>query len=212
MSAEDVEVGRRSSSPPGRESREDWKGGQRNNTDEASLASSSKADKERSRSRSPRDNSSAFKGKRETREQRFIREGTNTNSREPHLQRARLFVGNIEPDKTHRKDLIELFSRYGEVLGVSVHKGYAFVQMDRERNANRAVNGEDNRNFMGSRIRKLSNPLSCSYTPKNKATSFVNALILFSITETIFFCHNPLIIIYHFVTSFDRCGVLPGST
>lgn len=173
MSAEEAEVGRRSSSPPGRESREDWKGGQRNDTEEASYSSTSKANKERSRSRSPHDDSSAFKGKRETREQRFIREGTNTNSREPHLQRARLFVGNIEPDKTHRKDLIDLFSRYGDVLGVSVHKGYAFVQMDRERNANRAVNGEDDRNFMGSRIRKLSFPLSYSYTPKNKTTSLL---------------------------------------
>lgn len=171
MSAEDTEVGRRSSSPPGRESREDWKGGQRNNAEET-LSSSSKGDKERSRSRSPRGNSPAFKGKRENREQRFIREGTNTNSREPHLQRARLFVGNIEPDKTHRRDLIKLFSRYGEVLGVSVHKGYAFVQMDRERNANRAVNGEDNHDFMGSRIRKSSFPLSYSYTPEKKAASF----------------------------------------
>lgn len=150
MSAEDTEVGRRSSSPPGRESREDWKGGERNSEETAN----SKQTAERSRSRSPRSNSPAYKGRRESREQRFLREGTNTNSREPHLMRARLFVGNIEPDNTHRRDLIELFSRHGGVLGVSVHKGYAFVQMDRERSANRAVNAEDNRMFMGSRIRK----------------------------------------------------------
>ena len=157
MSAEDVDiVGRRSSSPPGRETREDWKGGERNNSggDTSSDFKQATGTTKRSRSRSPRSKSPPFKGKRENREQRHLREGTNTNSREPHLQRARLFVGNIEPDNTHRRDIIDLFSRHGEVLGVSVHKGYAFVQMDRERNANRAVNGEDNSMFKGSRIRK----------------------------------------------------------
>lgn len=154
MSSEEVDVGRRSASPPGRESREDWKGGERNTT--ANVSSDTKqTTTTRSRSRSPRSKSPVHQGKwRESREQRYTREGTNTNSREPHLQRARLFVGNIEPNTTHRRDIIELFSRYGDVLGVSVHKGYAFVQMDRERSANRAVNGEDNRMFKGSRIRK----------------------------------------------------------
>ena len=154
----DTEVGRRSASPPGKESREDWKGGERNITEKppVSSLSTSKPDKKRSRSRSPRSNSPVYRRKPEDRENRYQREGTNTNSREPHLQRARLFVGNIEPDNTHRRDIIELFSRHGDVLGVSVHKGYAFVQMDRERNANKAVNYEDNRNFKGSRIRKSS--------------------------------------------------------
>lgn len=151
MSSEEIDVGRRSSSPPGRESREDWKGGERNSTTDDTKETTAT----RSRSRSPRSKSPAYQGgKRESREQRFMREGTNTNSREPHLQRARLFVGNIEPNTTHRRDVIELFSRYGDVLGVSVHKGYAFVQMDRERSANRAINGEDNHMFKGSRIRK----------------------------------------------------------
>lgn len=154
MSSEEIDVGRRSSSPPGRESREDWKGGERNTTTDPS-SDTKQTTTTRSRSRSPRSKSPGYqRDRRESREQRYTREGTNTNSREPHLQRARLFVGNIEPNTTHRRDVIELFSRYGEVLGVSVHKGYAFVQMDRERNANRAINGEDNRMFKGSRIRK----------------------------------------------------------
>lgn len=155
MSSEEVDVavvGRRSSSPPGRESREDWKGGERNTITDAP-SDTKQTTTSRSRSRSPRSKSPAFpKDWRESREQRYMREGTNTNSQKPHLQRARLFVGNIEPDTTHRRDVIELFSRYGEVLGVSVHKGYAFVQMDRERSANRAINGEDNHMFKGSRI------------------------------------------------------------
>lgn len=79
-----------------------------------------------------------------------------TNSEEPHLKRARLFVGNIATDRVTRRDLAQLFSQYGKVLGVSIHGGFAFVQMDRERDANRAIICEDNQMFMGSKIRKFS--------------------------------------------------------
>lgn len=82
----------------------------------------------------------------------YEHEGTNTISDQPHLMRARLFVGNAQ--RMQRTDLRRLFSRYGEVLGVSIHKGYAFVQMDRERNANRAINCEDNSLHLGCKIRK----------------------------------------------------------
>lgn len=143
----------RSASPPGREAREDWRatgdapdGAARNGRSRSPIA-----EKRDSRSRSP-----LRRGRKDSpsKETRYAREGTNTTSREPHLERARLFVGNIEPNRTHRRDLVKLFSSYGEVLGVSIHKGYAFVQMDRERTANKAVNYEDSRNFMGSEIRK----------------------------------------------------------
>lgn len=80
--------------------------------------------------------------------------GNRTDSDEPYMQRARLFVGNIASDKVTRRDLAELFSRYGKVMGVSIHNGFAFVQMDRERNANRAVLAEDNQLFKGSKLRK----------------------------------------------------------
>lgn len=134
-------------SPPGHESRDDWRSG----------ASSDSKNGERKRSRS-RSRSPVRRPKRgsPTREMRYSRDGTNTTSNEPHLERARLFVGNIEPNQTHRRDLTKLFSQYGDVMGVSVHKGYAFVQMDREKTANKAVNCEDNQHFMGSRIRKFS--------------------------------------------------------
>lgn len=130
-----------SNSPPGRESREDWRGANL----KPKLTPERSSGRERDRSRSPR-------GGRRSRSPRHYGKDTNTTSNEPHLQRARLFVGNIEPDRVHRRDLIRLFSSHGEVLGVSVHKGYAFVQMDRERTANNAANCEDNKMFMGSRI------------------------------------------------------------
>ena len=81
--------------------------------------------------------------------------GNKTNSEDPYLQRARIFVGNIATDRVSRRDLSELFGQYGKVLGVSIHGGFAFVQMDRESNANRAVVSEDNQMFKGSKLRKL---------------------------------------------------------
>lgn len=140
----------RSSSPPGRESREDWRG--RGHEKNGRFSETEKKKKSHSRSRSPiRRRRKSYSPNREV---RYTRDGTNTTSREPHLERARLFVGNIE-SHCHRRDLVKLFSQYGDVLGASVHKGYAFVQMDRERSANKAVNCEDNKMFMGSKIRKF---------------------------------------------------------
>lgn len=148
----------RSSSPPGRESREDWWSGESepSKNGRSLIGDRLGQRKERSRSRSPLRKGGKDRGDYSpTREMRYTREGTNTTSREPHLERARLFVGNIEPNHTHRRDLTKLFSQYGDVMGVSVHKGYAFVQMDRERTANRAINYEDNQIFMNSKIRKF---------------------------------------------------------
>ena len=75
-----------------------------------------------------------------------------TQRGEAHLKRSRLFVGNIEPDHVNRQDLCDAFSRYGEVVAVSIHKGYAFVQMDSEKNANAAVNLEHGRTLNGKKI------------------------------------------------------------
>lgn len=79
---------------------------------------------------------------------------SNTNSQNPQLKRARLFVGNINPNVTRRNDLVKLFSNYGDVLGVSVHNGFAFIQMDEERAANRAINHLHSIFFKGVRIGK----------------------------------------------------------
>lgn len=199
-----------SASPPGRE---DWRisvaSGNKPDADPKNGRSPSEEKKRRSRSRSP-----LRRGKRgssPSREIRYAREGTNTTSREPHMERARLFVGNIEPNRTHRRDLIKLFSQHGEVLGVSVHKGYAFVQMDRERTANKAINYEDNRSFMGSKIRKsLSTLFSVFFTctpfswqmlsfPRLHSRLELNVIIIYKLT----FCRPVCIFIsYYFAKCF----------
>uniref|UniRef100_A0A3B1JJR3 Heterogeneous nuclear ribonucleoprotein C n=1 Tax=Astyanax mexicanus TaxID=7994 RepID=A0A3B1JJR3_ASTMX len=46
-------------------------------------------------------------------------------------------------------DVEAIFSKYGKIVGCSVHKGYAFVQFANERNARSAVAGEDGRMIVG---------------------------------------------------------------
>lgn len=86
-------------------------------------------------------------------------EGTNTIRQEAHLRRARLFVGNVDPVRVHRRDILHRFQEYGEVMGISLHQGYAFVQMDSERNANRAVNFENGAKINSTRLRE---PCPCN--------------------------------------------------
>ena len=76
-----------------------------------------------------------------------------TQRNEGFLKRSRLFVGNIETNVVNRSNLFETFSRYGGVVAISIHNGYAFIQMDSEKNANAAINLENNRNFNGKPLR-----------------------------------------------------------
>ena len=61
-------------------------------------------------------------------------------------------MGNIAPKSVSKKDLSDVFGRYGEVVAVSIHSGYAFVQMDSEKSANAAVNLENGRSINGVKI------------------------------------------------------------
>lgn len=90
------------------------------------------------------------------RSQRFGKNFTNSN--DPHMKRARLFVGdlNTRTGELRKRDLENLFSRYGRVCGISIHSGYAFIQMDRERSANKAIHYAHGRLVNGNKIREWS--------------------------------------------------------
>ncbi|KAL1272405.1 hypothetical protein QQF64_028267, partial [Cirrhinus molitorella] len=51
-----------------------------------------------------------------------------------------------------KSDVETIFSKYGRVLGCSVHKGYAFVQYANERHARGAVIGENGRVLAGQTL------------------------------------------------------------
>uniref|UniRef100_A0A915E8D1 RRM domain-containing protein n=1 Tax=Ditylenchus dipsaci TaxID=166011 RepID=A0A915E8D1_9BILA len=49
-----------------------------------------------------------------------------TSSKDPQMQRSRIFVGGLNAGTVTREDIIQLFSAYGTIIGVTLFKGYAF--------------------------------------------------------------------------------------
>uniref|UniRef100_A0A3Q3GM58 Heterogeneous nuclear ribonucleoprotein C n=1 Tax=Labrus bergylta TaxID=56723 RepID=A0A3Q3GM58_9LABR len=72
-----------------------------------------------------------------------------TNKTDPRSLNSRVFIGNLNTLLVTKADVEAIFSKYGKVVGCSVHKGYAFVQFSNERNARAAVAGEDGRMIVG---------------------------------------------------------------
>lgn len=72
-----------------------------------------------------------------------------TNKTDPRSLNSRVFIGNLNTLLVTKTDVEAIFSKYGKIVGCSVHKGYAFVQYANERNARAAVTGEDGRMIVG---------------------------------------------------------------
>ncbi|CAM9121124.1 unnamed protein product, partial [Bubo scandiacus] len=68
-----------------------------------------------------------------------------TNKTDPRSMNSRVFIGNLNTLVVKKSDVEAIFSKYGKIVGCSVHKGFAFVQYVNERNARAAVAGEDGR-------------------------------------------------------------------
>ncbi|XP_004092239.1 heterogeneous nuclear ribonucleoprotein C-like 1 [Nomascus leucogenys] len=72
-----------------------------------------------------------------------------TNKMDPHSMNSRVFIGNLNTPVVKKSDVEAIFSKYGKIAGCSVHKGFAFVQYGKEKNARAAVAGEDGRMIAG---------------------------------------------------------------
>uniref|UniRef100_A0A2K5JJ62 RRM domain-containing protein n=1 Tax=Colobus angolensis palliatus TaxID=336983 RepID=A0A2K5JJ62_COLAP len=72
-----------------------------------------------------------------------------TNKSDPRSMNSRVFIGNLNTLVVKKSDVEAIFSKYGKIVGCSVHKGFAFVQYVNERNARAAVAGEDGRMIAG---------------------------------------------------------------
>ncbi|XP_069489825.1 heterogeneous nuclear ribonucleoprotein C-like isoform X3 [Ambystoma mexicanum] len=72
-----------------------------------------------------------------------------TNKTDPRSLNSRVFIGNLNTLVVKKSDVEAIFSKYGKIVGCSVHKGFAFVQYLNERNARTAVAGEDGRMIAG---------------------------------------------------------------
>uniref|UniRef100_A0A3B3RQ17 RALY heterogeneous nuclear ribonucleoprotein n=1 Tax=Paramormyrops kingsleyae TaxID=1676925 RepID=A0A3B3RQ17_9TELE len=75
-----------------------------------------------------------------------------TNKNDPKSINSRVFIGNLNTAVVKKSDVESIFSKYGRVLGCSVHKGYAFVQYASERHARGAVIGENGRVLAGQTL------------------------------------------------------------
>ncbi|XP_051269775.1 RNA-binding protein Raly isoform X1 [Dicentrarchus labrax] len=75
-----------------------------------------------------------------------------TNKTDPKSINSRVFIGNLNTAVVKKSDVESIFSKYGRVLGCSVHKGYAFVQYASERHARGAVIGENGRVLAGQTL------------------------------------------------------------
>ncbi|KAK2104290.1 hypothetical protein P7K49_018146 [Saguinus oedipus] len=72
-----------------------------------------------------------------------------TNKTDPRSMNSRVFIGNLNTLVVKKSDVEAIFSKYGKIVGCSVHKGFAFIQYVNERNARAAVAGEDGRMIAG---------------------------------------------------------------
>ncbi|XP_072308430.1 RNA-binding protein Raly [Eucyclogobius newberryi] len=75
-----------------------------------------------------------------------------TNKTDPKSRNSRVFIGNLNTAVVNKSDVELIFSKYGRVLGCSVHKGYAFVQYASERHARAAVMAENGHVLAGQTL------------------------------------------------------------
>ncbi|XP_033891448.2 nuclear receptor coactivator 5-like isoform X2 [Acipenser ruthenus] len=75
-----------------------------------------------------------------------------TNSNDPRDLERRIFVGNLPTNLMERKDLQELFMKYGKINALSMFRGYGFVQFERIDEAESAKAGENGRIYKGYKL------------------------------------------------------------
>lgn len=90
----------------------------------------------------------------------YEREGRNTSSNDPKLLNSRVFIGNLPSDKITRHEVENLFSEFGKVLGVSLHKSYGFVQFESEACAKESVTAMHGHELHGLSLGKCFIPMA----------------------------------------------------
>ncbi|CAL1261094.1 unnamed protein product [Larinioides sclopetarius] len=109
----------------------------------------------------------------------MTRVGNHTNSSDPQSVQSRVFVGNLNTYVVGKEEVERIFSRYGRLIGISMHKGYAFVQYTDTWDARNAVVGEDGRTVAGQLldVNMVSEPKPHQVNRKRSLfspTTFVN--------------------------------------
>ncbi|TNM89067.1 hypothetical protein fugu_005321 [Takifugu bimaculatus] len=74
------------------------------------------------------------------------------SSNDPRDLERRIFVGNLPTSDMEKKDLEDLFSPYGKITGVSMFRGFGFVQFERIEEAEAAKAAQKGRLYKGYKI------------------------------------------------------------
>ncbi|XP_069547176.1 nuclear receptor coactivator 5 isoform X4 [Brachyistius frenatus] len=74
------------------------------------------------------------------------------SSSDPRDLERRIFVGNLPTSDMEKKDLEDMFSPYGKVIGVSMFRGFGFVQFERIEEAEAAKAAQKGRIYKGYKI------------------------------------------------------------
>jgi len=78
--------------------------------------------------------------------------GNQTSSQDPQAVNSRVFVGNLNTFQIVKTDVEKIFQKYGRIAGISMHKGYAFVQFTSPFDARSACLGEDAKSLCGQTL------------------------------------------------------------
>lgn len=70
--------------------------------------------------------------------------------RDPKTANSRIYIGNI-PENS-RSEIEEHFSKFGQIIGVILNRGFGFIQFDSEECATNAIKSEDGSQFMGRKL------------------------------------------------------------
>ncbi|VDI30392.1 Hypothetical predicted protein [Mytilus galloprovincialis] len=90
---------------------------------------------------------------------------TGNATNDPSTANKRVFVGNLNTIAISKEEVERIFSMYGIITGISMHKGYAFVQFAYEHEARVACGSEDNKTYAGQKL-----DCNIASEPKNKST------------------------------------------
>ncbi|XP_015249598.1 PREDICTED: nuclear receptor coactivator 5-like isoform X2 [Cyprinodon variegatus] len=90
--------------------------------------------------------------RRRSRSSSPVRFSRTCNSKDPKDLKRRIFVGNLPTSDMTNKDLEELFAPYGKIVGVSLLRGYGFVQFERLEDAESARTAQKGRIYKGYKL------------------------------------------------------------
>jgi RNA recognition motif-containing protein len=66
---------------------------------------------------------------------------------------CRIFLGNLASEKTSRKELMEIFGKYGRIVEeIVMRRSFGFVQYDNPESAQMAIKKENGRIIGGMRV------------------------------------------------------------